>query len=157
MKKAIVSFCVLLICVFPLTGCKQKGAREVATQWLNGLYHYDYDAAKQVSTDTTKIFISTFQQLASMVPDSAKKQLKKVTVAVKDVKEDGDRAIAVYTLSDLPDKEQTLNLVKRDGRWLVQFSKVDQLADLKEQEPEEGGVDSLGNPSSNPVPDSIVH
>jgi GH25 family lysozyme M1 (1,4-beta-N-acetylmuramidase) len=50
--------------------------------------------------------------------------VKKIKVSIKDVKEEGDKAVVTYTSSDNP-TEQKLNLVKENDKWLVQFTKTD--------------------------------
>jgi hypothetical protein len=126
MKKTgyLVLFVALILSVI-VTGCSKNSPKQVAQTWLNGFHHLDFDAAKKVSTEDTKKMLSQFEQLTSMLADSNKKELKKVVVTIKDIKEDGDKAVATYVTSDNPGKDQTINLVKQDGQWLVQFTKVD--------------------------------
>ena len=68
--------------------------------------------------------------------------MKKISITVKDVKEDGDKAVATYVMSDMPGKDQTINLVKKDNKWLVQFTKNDE-AGAKNTD-QTTGVDSTG-------------
>ncbi len=110
-----------------VVSCNKNSPKEVATTWLNSFYHMDCETAKKVSTEDTKSLIATLQQFTSMIPDSMKKEMKKIVVTVKDVKEDGDKATATYTLSNDPGKDQSLPLVKQNGKWLVQFTKNDQM------------------------------
>jgi hypothetical protein len=92
---------------------------------MTGLLHYDYDAAKSVSTEETKKMIDLMAQFSAMMPDSMKQAAKKVKVNIKDSKEEGDKAVVTYTTSDDP-AEKKLNLVKQEGKWLVQYSKMDE-------------------------------
>ena len=141
MKKFLLSFSGLLLAAVMVVSCNKNSAKDVANTWLTSFYHMDYETAKKVSTDDTKNLLSQLQQLTGMISDSSKTEMKKLIVTVKDVKETGDTAaIAVYTLSDSPTKEQQIDLVKRSGKWLVQFSKNDQMGG--------GGADNNGDQSA---------
>ena len=139
--------------------CNKNSAKDVATTWLNGFYHMDYEAAKKVSTEDTKNLIATMQQLTGVIPDSNKAEIKKIKITVKDVKEKGDTAVATYTISDTPGKDQTLNLIKKDGKWLVQFSKNDQMggggAENNADQPM--GADSTATPAEATMSDTTKH
>jgi len=99
------------------------------------------------------------QQLAgTFMPDSIKKAAKNVTVNIKDVKEEGDKATVTYTTSAIP-TEQSLHLVKEKGKWLVQWTKQDQMngaggADSTATEPEPAMGDSTvaPEPAAAPAP-----
>lgn len=106
----------------------------VAYKWLNRFYHLDLEEAKLMSTDDTKAVIDQFASMGNLIPDSSKLQMMRIRVAVKDPKEGGDSAMVAYTASDNPDKPQTLYLVKREGKWLVQFSKNDVVTNDEAQE-----------------------
>lgn len=148
MRKIFLTFSVLLMMAVISVSCNKGGAKEAATTWLNSFYHLDYETAKTVSTEETKTFIATLQQFTSMIPDSNKKERKKVVIKVKSVKEDGDKAIAVYTTSDSPDKDQTLPLVKQNGKWLAQFSKNDQMNGAGDPDADQTpGADTTGGGS----------
>ena len=98
----------------------------MAQNWLTSFYRMDFDAAKKLSTEDAKKMLSTFEILSPDQTDSFKKELKKVTVKVKNVRVLGDSvAVATYVMTDIPDKEERLNLVKQSGKWLVQYSKSD--------------------------------
>jgi hypothetical protein len=84
----------------------------------------DYEAAKTVSTEETKKMLDMMAQFSSMVPDSAKETAKKIKVDIKEAKEEGDKATVTYTTSEDP-SEKKLNMVKQNGKWLVQWSKQD--------------------------------
>jgi hypothetical protein len=159
MKKISVFFVSVLLMAIISVSCNKNSAKEVATTWLTSFYHIDYETAKKFSTEDTKNLIATLQQFTNMVPDSTKKEMKKLNVNVKDVKEEGDKAVATYTISDNPGKDQTINLVKKDGKWLVQFSKNDQMSGAGDTMP---GADTpnMGDSSSAPagsMPDSAMH
>ena len=60
-----------------LPACNKNTPNEVAKTWLTSFYHLDYEAAKKLSTDDTKNFISQLQQFSEVISDSDKKELKK--------------------------------------------------------------------------------
>jgi thioredoxin-related protein len=159
MKKFLIS--TLLLVGLVSTSCNNKNSpKEVATTWLNSFYHLDYETAKKLSTEDTKNILATLQQFTTMIPDSMKKDTKKVVITIKDLKEDGDKAVATYTTSNDP-KEQSLPLVKQGGKWLVQWSKSDMsgmgagAADSTGAE-QPGGADSTA-PSGGSMADSSAH
>ena len=96
-----------------------------AWKWLTSFYHLDYDEAKMLSTPDTKNILEQFSTLDSIISDSSKQKMAGVIIGIKEAKENGDRAIVTYTLSDNPGKEELLFLVKNDNKWLVQFTKND--------------------------------
>ena len=117
---------VLGIAVF-FSSCSQNSPEPVAKKWLTSFYHMDYETAKTVSTDETKKVIAMFQQLSVNSSDSDKQQLKRIKVEIKNVKTEGDKSTVTYVTSDNP-KEQTIHLVKQNGKWRVQWTKQDQMA-----------------------------
>jgi len=100
----------------------------IAYKWLNKFYHMDFEEAKTVSTDDTKTLLEQFAGMTNLMPDSSKQEMMRIRIAVKDPKEEGDKATVVYTTSDSPENPQMLYLVKNDEKWLVQFSKNDAVA-----------------------------
>jgi len=163
MKKILLSLSALLLAAVILVSCSKNTPKEVANTWLTSFYHMDYDAAKKVSTDDTKNLLSQLQQLSSMVSDSSKKELKKITVTIKDVKETGDKATVIYGTSDNAGKDLTLNLVKQNNQWLVQFSKNDNMGDAGAAGDQTPGADSTGmapapaDSASGAAPDTSAH
>jgi len=130
MGKIMRSSLILILTTFILVSCSKNTPKDVAYNWLTDFNHLEFDAAKKLSTADTKNLLASLQQLTEKVADSNKKELKKVTVTIKDVKENGDKAVVTYTSSDNPTREQVLNLVKQGNNWLVQFSKVDLMAEV---------------------------
>lgn len=114
----------LLVCLAFFAGCSKNTPKEVARTWLTGFNRMDFEQAMKVSTNETKNLLSSLEELTSGVSDSGKAEVKKVTVDIKDVKEDGDKAVVTYVSSDNP-TEQKLNLVKQNDKWLVLFTKTD--------------------------------
>lgn len=140
MKKIVCSITAVLLIAFSLQSCKSGSAKSSANTFLTAFYHLDFDGAKKVSTDDTKKMLDMLQQFTPMMPDSTRAQLKKVTVDIKNVAEQGDTsALVTYVTNDNP-KDQTLHMVKRNGQWLAQWSKQDSM----------GGGDQGGQPADQP-------
>src|SRR4051812_30439149 len=136
--KRVLQLCLgLLVAGIMMAGCNKGGPKDVANKWLTSFYQNDYETAKKYSTDDTKKFLSELNELFKILPDSSRKDLKKETVSIKDVKQDGDKATVTYATSTEPGKEQQLSLVKQNDKWLVQFSKEDVPADVGENAAEQ--------------------
>ena len=159
MKKILLSLSALLLAAVILVSCNKNSPKDVANTWLTSFYHMDYDAAKKVSTDDTKNLLSQLQQLSSMISDSSKKEMKKITITIKDVKEEGDKATVSYMRSDnATGKEEIIKLVKQNNQWLVQFSKSDTMGDAGNGGDQPGGADSTGSAQADTtMADTMKH
>jgi hypothetical protein len=99
--------------------------RHIAYHWLSSFYHMQYDEAKKLSSEDTKILLEQFSGLTGYMSDSSRTEMMRVKVGIKDTKIQGSGANVIYTTSDNPEKEQVINLVNHRGRWQVQFTKSD--------------------------------
>ncbi len=124
MKKAILSMAALLALAVTLVSCGGGSPKASAEKWLNGFYHMDYAQAKEVSTEETKKQLESFESMMGMMQQNAKDEAKKIKVDVKDPKVTGDNATVEYTLSNDP-SPKTLKMVKQNGKWMAQWSKMD--------------------------------
>jgi hypothetical protein len=124
MKKAILSVAAVMALAIILVSCKGNSPKASAEKWLNGFYHMDYAAAKEVSTEETKKQLESFEGMMGLMQQNAKDEAKKIKVDVKDPKVEGDNATVEYTLSNDP-SPKTLKMVKQNGKWLAQWSKMD--------------------------------
>ena len=97
MKKIVYTSLALILVAFMLPGCSKNTPKDVAYNWLTAFNHLDFDAAKKLSTPDTKNLLNSLQVLTENVADSNKKDLKKVSITIKDVKLNGDKAVATYT------------------------------------------------------------
>ena len=157
MRKFLLPLTAILFAGILFVGCnKGDSPKSVASTWLTSFYHMDYEGAKKVSTEETKAMLTQLAQFSSMIPDSTKQQYKKITVDVKEVKEDGDKADVTYMLNDPTAKDakdassgpQVLHLVKKDKKWLVQFSKNDSMGGGDDK----GGAPPAGGDSTQALP-----
>ena len=115
----------MLVVAVTLVSCGGGGPKANAEKFLNGFHHMDYAAAKEVSTEDTKKQLESFESImGSMASPTAKEEAKKIKVDVKEPVVNGDNATVEYTLSNDP-SPKTLKMVKQNGKWLAQWSKMD--------------------------------
>ncbi len=151
MRRIACTMVAAVLLAFTLQSCNTNSAKGVAGKWLTSFYHMDFDGAMKLSTDDTKKMLGMLQQIMpAYMPDSTKAQLKNIKIDVKSVVEKGDAATATYVTSDNP-KDQTLHLVKQNGKWLVQSSKED-LSGQSQQ----GGDQPAGPTDSTAMPPATV-
>lgn len=136
MYRKLTMFFVAILMI-GMAACNKNNPEGVAEQFLSGFYHMEYEKARQVSTEETKQLVNLMEQFAIQYPDSVKQNAKKKKIDLVEVKEDGDNAVATYTVSDEPGVQQKLKLVKQNGKWLVSHSKEDNIEDAEEEPMEE--------------------
>lgn len=124
MKKVLFSVAALFVMALTLSSCGGGGPKANAEKFLNGLYHMDYAAAKEVSSEETKKQVDAFEQMSTMMAQNGKDEAKKIKVDVMEPKVEGDNATVEYKLSNDP-TVKTLKMVKKDGKWLASWSKMD--------------------------------
>lgn len=124
------------VAVLFLAGCEKNTPEATAEKFLNAFYHMDYDKARSVSTDKSVEFVNQIEQFAIQQPDSTKQNAKliKVNILNMDVNEEAGTAVATYTESSTPGVEQKLKMVKQNGKWVVNHTKLDYIGDEKEEE-----------------------
>ena len=137
MRRVVLSVAILIAGALTIMSCNNNSPKAVADKFLTSLYHYDYEAAKEVSTEETRRMLDMIAQFSNAMPDCMKQQAKKVTVDIKDIQEEGDKATVRYTTSDDEKSEKTIHLVKQEGQWLVQWSKMDAEEGAGAEEPGE--------------------
>lgn len=157
MKKLLLSLAATFVFALVLTSCNTNSPKAAADKFLTNLYHMDYEAAKEVATEDTKKMLDMMSQFSSMMPDSTKQNAKKIKVDIKDVKEEGDKATVIYTTSESAG-DQKIDLVKQNGKWLVQYSKQDTGGEEMNDQPmeEPGMTDTTAVPmdGTNTTPSS---
>lgn len=150
MKKILLSLSALFALAIVLAGCNSNSPKAVAEKWLNSFYHMDYAKAKEVSTEDTRKQLETFESMMGMVQQSAKDEAKKIKIEMKDPVVSGDKATIEYTLSNDP-SPKTLKLVKENGKWLAQWSKMD-MGGIGG----EGGPGDLNGDNTGAAPDTVM-
>lgn len=151
------TFIVLAATLFMAAcGSKADGPKEVATKFLTHINAMEFEEAKQYGTKETGELLDMLKGFAAMGGEEQKPE--NTSFEIKDVKEEGDTATVTYR-SEGSEEDETLNLVKQDGKWLVNISKEDMNKDedmggaMEEMDGalEEGlgemgaALDSLGN------------
>ena len=125
MKKTLYFLSILFVAVI-FASCNKNTPEAVAKEWLNDYYHLEYDDAKKLSTEETKAMLNDTQGFSNSLADSVKQNAKKVSITIKEVKIDGDKATVKFVASNEPDHEQpALKLVKQNEKWLVMWTKDD--------------------------------
>ncbi len=124
MKSRFYFLLIAIGSVVFLASCNKNNPEDVAYEWLTDFNQMEFEDAMKLSTNDTKNLLYSLEQLTGIVSDSERNELKNITVTIKNVKADSTTAVVTYVSSDNPNV-QTVNLVKRDNKWLVLFTKVD--------------------------------
>jgi len=93
--------------------------KSVAENFLKAMNKMDYETAKKYGSEDTGRLLDMMSNFTNMMPDSAREEK---SFEIKDEKVDGDKATVTYVQSGEVG-EQTLDLVKLDGKWKVAMSK----------------------------------
>ena len=120
MKKFFNLF-VLATVIVAFAACKGGSAdpKGVATQFVTALDSKDYTTAKSLSTEESAQMLSMVETIGAAVPDDGKKaKIDKMTCT-----ETGEKASCTYCC-DRDGKDGKVDLVKKDGKWLVDFKKA---------------------------------
>lgn len=124
MRKSFVVVVVLCASVV-VQSCKSNSPKAVAEKWLNNFWHFNFDADTMLSTEETKDVLLTLKAFSKSMTQADIDQSRKVSVTVSDhVKVDSNLAIVQFTTSTNK-TPQNLTLIRRNGEWLVDFSKAD--------------------------------
>jgi hypothetical protein len=122
MKKIILSIAAIALLAITIVSCGSKSSpKEVAVSFTKSLNSMDFEAAKKLGTPETGKMLDMLASFSSMMPDSLKEQAKNYKIEAKDEKIDGDKATVTVTNGEKG--EEKLDLVKKDGKWLVNMSK----------------------------------
>lgn len=139
MKKAFYGLSIAFIAAIALAGCGSNSPKPVAEKFLNSFWHMEYKEAKTVADSATIQMIEMLEMMSTNVPDSDRQNAKKINITIKEEKMINDTtAIVSYMVSDAKE-EKTLRLLKKNDKWLVNFTKNDNTETEPEQAP---GADS---------------
>jgi len=116
-------FLLCLILLF-IAGCSKDNPKDVAQKFLSASARMDYDEAKKYATPATAKLLEMLSAASDLTPDSVKARMESSFEIVKEYKGGGSDTLAIvlYHMKN-SDTDQTLNLVKRGGKWLVNVSK----------------------------------
>lgn len=92
---------------------------KVAEKFLTHIDKKEFKEAKAYGTKATGDLLDMVDGLAGMMPKEDPKGF-----VIKEEKIEGDKATVTYR-SNGKEADETLNLVKEDGKWLVNMSKED--------------------------------
>lgn len=140
-------FPLVLVCVVSLSlfSCSSNSPKSVAEKFLNSAFvNTNMEEAKKYCEPYTKELIDQATYL-KQIPDSVKAEAQKTKIDIVEVKENGDKAVVVYTSSRHPENQQLLSMIKVEGKWLVQYDKAQQVDEPMPDMPELAPADSTIN------------
>lgn len=116
--KNLLKLAVLAIAIVAINACgsKTETPEAVAEKFLNHLNKKEYAEAKKLGTEQTQEYVNTMETFSSM--GGEEKKDVKIENLKCDTKE--DKSTCTY-MSD--GKEDKINLLKKDGKWLVDMAK----------------------------------
>jgi hypothetical protein len=117
--KNLLKLAVVAVIIVAMNACGSKTdtPEAVAEKFLNHLNKKEYAEAKKLGTENTSQWVDMMESFSSIGGDQEQKEAKIENIKC-DTKED------VSTCTYLSDgKEEKLNLVKKDGKWLVDMKK----------------------------------
>lgn len=122
MKRILTS--LLIISAVLIASCRSNAPKATAERFVNAFYHRDFKTAMSISTESTKAQLDMISQFAAGLPESQMEEAKKIKIKMGKEEINGDKATVYYTTSE-GDLEQHVNLVKQNGKWLVEWNKMD--------------------------------
>lgn len=105
-----------------LAGCSKENPKYVAQKFLSASARMEYDEAKKYATPATAKLLDMLSAASDLTPDSVKQRMEASFEIVKEYKRNDTLSIVLYHMKN-SDTDQTLNVVKREGKWLVNVSK----------------------------------
>lgn len=120
---------IAAVILFTACGGSAESPKAVATKFITALEDKKFEEAGNYATDETKAAIKMIESFASMMPADAKKK----EYEFGEEKIDGDKATVSYKEKG-SDKDQSVSLVKKDGKWLVSMTKEDMTGGPKSEE-----------------------
>lgn len=94
---------------------------QVAEKYLTALNKQDFDAAKKLGTEKTVAMLDMIAPMMKMTGDAAKEN---TGFKILGEKIEGEKATVTYR-SEGKDADETVTLVQKDGKWLVDMAKED--------------------------------
>ena len=118
--KKFLALNLLTAILFVACGGGSSSPSDVATKFLNHTNKMEFKEAKKYATKGTGEILDLIAGMAGMMGDQ--QGPKSFTITNETI--DGDKATVTYR-SEGKEEDETLNLVKEDGKWLVNMSKED--------------------------------
>lgn len=133
-----------LFTIIFIVGCSPENPKSVAEHFLKAAAEMNYQEAKKYATPLTGKLLDMRAGAEAYIPDSVKKSMISNFTVLNEYSRTDTSAVVLYHVKNF-DTDQVLNLVKRDGKWLVNVSK-EELNSWEAEPPvevEEDHLDSL--------------
>lgn len=120
--KHLSKLALLLIVSFAMLACGgSDDPGKVAEKFLTHLNKQEYEEAKKLGTESTVLTIGMIESMSGMAESfGGSAESEDIELEMGDCEVDGDKAKCTYTSNG---EESTINLVKKDGDWLVDMKK----------------------------------
>jgi len=144
--KNLFKLAVVLVALIVVGACSSSSSdpKDVAEKFLNHLNAKEYDKAKALGTESTVQMIEMMKSFSGMegVEESEPAKIENLKCEI-----DADKATCTFTQKGEEDK---IDLVKKDGKWLVDMKKENPMGDAVEDM-----GDAIGDALESAV-DSVV-
>lgn len=140
--RTIKSVLVLLAVLVAFSACKKEQTPEVVAEtFMNHMLAGEYQQAMLLGTESTQQMLKMFETLESLGGESMKNE-DAIKVSNMECVVDGDKAICSFMQEG---EASEVNLVKLDGKWLVDMKKENPFGDMEfdMEEGEEWEEDTL--------------
>lgn len=132
--KKVLNLSLLFVILFAFGACKKSSndPAAIAKEYVLAINKMDYEKAKTLSTEETIKFIEMMKAFSNMGGDESKlaefkKKVEKIEVEILNTDMQNDTmAICKYKVTGIENqepKEESINLVKRNNKWLVHQKK----------------------------------
>ena len=126
---ALLFFVFLVSC--QLFKGKTNTPEYVSQIFLEHIQRLEFEEAKALATEETKMMLTFFANITELVPDSQRIPAAETDVVVHECIIQGETAQCSYTANG---KDQTIDLIKEDGKWLVDMKKENAKPDFFKKE-----------------------
>lgn len=118
--KKLFSLVMAAIVVIAFASCGDKGntPEAVATKYLNHLNKKEFDEAKKIATEETGQMLDMMKSFSGV--GGATEEVKEIKIENLKCETTEEASVCKYTADG---KEDVLNLVKKEGKWLVDQKK----------------------------------
>jgi hypothetical protein len=144
MKNAILKSIVLISCII-LASCSSNSPESSALNFMKSFSNGDFETAKEYATTDTKSMLSMLESFGGkdQLEDMSLGKNSKFKITNTEI--NGDSAICTIQVKDADGEVEDLpiNLVKKDGEWLVDMNKEDM--------GKEEGMEDLDKEEGNPA------
>ena len=115
--KKLLTLAVIALAVITMNACKSSDTPDkVAEKFLGHINKKEFAEAKKIATTEAAASIDMLESVSKMGGENT----KEAKIENMKCKEDGDKAVCDYTENG---EAKKLDLVKKDGKWLVEMKK----------------------------------